>query len=224
MPMFVLYVIADRGIFSSDHEWLEKTAEVAAACSGRERVGLQVRIKSETPDRKVALAAIAKEVLGPAGTGAFLNGSTAEALQAGYHAVHWPELAIPGERPVIAPELRIGASIHSVEAARRAEAAGATFLVFGSVFEPGSKPGVAAGTAPLADVAQQSKLPVLAVGGITPERVETCIRDGAHGVAVVSGVMRAADPASAIDSYLAACEAAGGPELVERGGSSWFRN
>lgn len=223
MPMFVLYVIADRGIFSSDQEWLEKTTEVATACSGRE-VGLQVRIKSETPDRKVALAAMAKEALGPAGNGAFLNGSTAEALQAGYHAVHWPEVAIPGEPPAPAPGLRIGASIHSVDAARRAEAGGATFLLFGSVFEPGSKPGVAAGTAPLTDVAQQSKLPVLAIGGITPERVETCIRAGAHGVAVVSGVMRAGDPARAIDSYLAACEAAGGPELVQRGGTSWFRN
>src|SRR5665811_1909487 len=143
MPMFVLYVIADRGIFSSDHEWLEKTAEVAAACSGRERVGLQIRIKSEPPDQKAALAAVAKEAMGPAGAGAFLNGSTAEALQAGYNAVHWPEIMIPGEQPAGGPGMTAGASVHSVEAAGRAEAAGATFLVFGSMFEPGSKPGTA---------------------------------------------------------------------------------
>ncbi|HEY5477523.1 MAG TPA: thiamine phosphate synthase [Tepidiformaceae bacterium] len=224
MPMFVLYVIADRGIFSSDHEWLEKTADVAAACAKRDRVALQVRIKSETPDRKAALAAMAKEALGPASAGAFLNGGTTEATQAGYNAVHWPEIEIPTGHPANVPGLRAGASVHSVEAAARAETAGASFLVFGSVFEPGSKPGTAAGTAPLTDVAQHANLPVLAVGGITPERVETCIRAGAFGVAVVTGVMRATDPADAIDTYLAACEAAGKPELVERGGSSWLRN
>lgn len=222
--MFVLYVIADRGIFSSDNEWLEKIEEVASACATRDRVGLQVRIKSETPDRKAALASMAREALGPAGAGALLNGSTAEAMQAGYDGVHWPEALIPAERPGTTPGLRCGASVHSEEAADRAATAGATFLVFGSVFEPGSKPGTAAGTRPLADVARHSSLPVLAVGGITPDRVETCIRAGACGVAVVTGVMRAGDPARAIATYLAACEAAGSPELVERGGSSWFRN
>jgi len=224
MPMFVLYVIADRGIFASDNEWLEKLAEVASACASRDRVGLQVRIKSEPPDRKAVLAAVAKEALGPASATAFLNGSTAEATQAGYNAVHWPEILVPAERSAGDLGLRAGASVHSVETAVRAETAGASFLVFGSVFEPGSKPGTAAGTEPLADVARHLNLPVLAVGGITPDRVERCIRAGAYGVAVVTGVMRAGDPARAIDTYLAACEAAGSPELVERGGSSWFRN
>ncbi len=222
--MFVLYVIADRGIFSSDDEWLEKIADVASACASRDRVGIQVRIKSEPPDRKAALAAKAKEALGPASAGAFLNGSTAEATRAGYNGVHWPEIVIPGEQPASDTGLRAGASIHSVQAAARATTAGASFLVFGSVFEPGSKPGTAAGTGSLTDVAQHANLPVLAVGGITPDRVEACIRAGAYGVAVVTGVMRAGDPAGAIDTYLAACEAAGSPELVERGGSSWFRN
>jgi thiamine monophosphate synthase len=49
-------------------------------------------------------------------------------------------------------------------------------------------------------------LPVYALGGVTPGRVEDCLRAGAVGVAVISGVLGAPSPAAAIADYLRALE------------------
>jgi thiamine monophosphate synthase len=56
----------------------------------------------------------------------------------------------------------------------------------------------------LVDLMRRCRLPSIAIGGITPERVEPVIRAGAHGVAVMRGVWLAPDPARAVDGYLRA--------------------
>src|SRR6185295_14658557 len=136
---------------------------------------------------------------------------------------HWPEARIPAS--ATAPTLAWRtAAVHSSEAAVRAERAGATAVVFGSVYEPGSKPGSAAGIEALREAVAATALPVYAIGGITPERVAGCIAAGASGVAVVSGVLGAQAPGTAIDGYLAAltsaaAEPAGIASTIPRGGS-----
>ena len=52
-------------------------------------------------------------------------------------------------------------------------------------------------------------LPVVAIGGIDRERAAEAVKAGAAGVAVVSAVMAAPDPAAAARELLAAVEAAG---------------
>lgn len=205
--MFSLYVIADRGIFASDNEWLAKLDEVGAAGSGLPQVGLQVRIKDLGADAKAKLAARAHAVLAPHRVKALLNGSTSEAGWAEFAGVHWPEALIPEQPTALPPGFPAGASIHSEEAANRARAAGATFLVFGTVFDAGSKPARGVGAQPLRRIVETTALPVIAVGGITPAHVAACLEAGARGVAVVTGIMRARDPAAAINDYLNAIEA-----------------
>jgi thiamine monophosphate synthase len=65
---------------------------------------------------------------------------------------------------------------------------GATdYLVFGTVFETSSKPGLAvAGVAGLAAVAGATRLPVLAIGGVTAARIGEVMAAGASGVAGIS--------------------------------------
>ncbi|WP_252314962.1 thiamine phosphate synthase [Sinobaca sp. H24] len=91
--------------------------------------------------------------------------------------------------------LMTGWSVHSIEAAREKEKAGADYLFFGHVFSTGSKQGLQPrGLQQLSIIARESQLPVIAIGGITPEQVKDCIRSGAAGVAMLSGLYEAADP------------------------------
>jgi thiamine-phosphate diphosphorylase len=193
-----VYVIVDRGSMRDHEAWLEAIAELAAA-----EVALQVRGRE-------ASAAERAEAVGAAlaaGGRPLLNGSGDEARSAGAWGVHWPEAAIPAEPDRDGLGIA-AASVHSPEAAARAAAAGADFVVFGPVFDPGSKPGRGVGLEALARVAAASRLPVLALGGITPGRVASCRAAGAAGVAVVSGVLAARDRRAAVEEYRAAWRAA----------------
>jgi thiamine-phosphate diphosphorylase len=96
--------------------------------------------------------------------------------------------------------------VHSVEAAVRAEAAGAELLVAGTIFDAGSKPVAGEGIEKLRQIATSTALPVLAIGGIRPDRVAACIEAGAAGVAVVTSVLRAPDMAAAIRQLRAALD------------------
>jgi thiamine-phosphate pyrophosphorylase len=79
----------------------------------------------------------------------------------------------------------MGVSCHSLQEALAAESAGADYLVLGPVFETPSKLayGPPLGLAKLQETSARVKLPVLALGGITLERVKACLENGAAGIA-----------------------------------------
>ena len=92
-------------------------------------------------------------------------------------------------RSVFGGQLIVGVSTHSLEEASRAHREGADFATFGPVFETASKSvyGPAVGLGQLARVASAlSPFPLIALGGLSTERVETCLRAGAAGVAGIS--------------------------------------
>jgi len=61
------------------------------------------------------------------------------------------------------------------------------YLIFGTVFESRSKPDrVAAGLRELTAVADATRIPVLAIGGMTSDRIADVMRAGAAGVAGIS--------------------------------------
>ena len=87
-----------------------------------------------------------------------------------------------------APKLPVGASIHSVDEAIEVERAGAAWCVAGTVFETPSH----AGRPPariefVAEVVKAVKIPVIAIGGVTPEDVPALLHAGAHGIATIRG-------------------------------------
>jgi thiamine-phosphate diphosphorylase len=112
------------------------------------------------------------------------------ALAAEAHGVHLPGEAVPAHKVrSLAPRpFLVGRSVHTVQEAERVCTGGdLDYLVFGSVFETTSKRDRApAGLAALAAVAGAVPLPVLAVGGITVERVEEVCRAGAAGAAAIA--------------------------------------
>jgi thiamine-phosphate pyrophosphorylase len=106
--------------------------------------------------------------------------------------------------------LRVGASVHALEEAIEAAAAGADWIVFGPVYDTPAKRayGPPQGLRALERVSRGVKIPVIAIGGITPERVGEVRRAGAHGVAAISAILAAASPAAATRRFLDALSVA----------------
>lgn len=195
-----LLVVADRDYLADDERWLQVLREVGQAAAGAP-VAIQIRARRASPQELVPLAERARAAV-PRMVPLILSGEAALAASLGYDGVHWPEAAL--RRAVDAPGLRWrSAAVHGVAAVRAAEQAGANLLVFGAVFAPRSKDGPSFGLGALREAASATTLPVLAIGGIGPERVPACLDAGARGVAVVSGVLGARSPSAAITAYLA---------------------
>lgn len=127
-------------------------------------------------------------------------------------AVQLPErgLSVAGARRAAGLGVAVGRSVHSVEAALAAAREGADRLVVGTIFASPSHPvGNVAGPSLLGDVSsalasKQSRLPLLAIGGMTPERVAEARRAGADGVAAIRALWDAEDPGAAVRAFLAA--------------------
>jgi len=93
----------------------------------------------------------------------------------------------------------IGQSVHDLAEAEAARLSGADYLVVGPVFETASHPGrPALGLGQLKKiVGSAGDLPVIAIGGITAERVQDVKSAGAYGVAAIRALWDDADPAAA---------------------------
>jgi len=110
------------------------------------------------------------------------------ALAAGAAGVHLPEhdLPVAAARRLLGGVALLGRSVHSDAAAVAAEAEGADYIVFGSVFASVSHPGQpAAGLDELRRVAAAVRIPVLAIGGVDAERAAVCREAGAAGFAAI---------------------------------------
>ena len=124
----------------------------------------------------------------------FINTHTCIARDVGAAGVHLPANAEPVDfikETETNGNFYVGCSVHSFDEGKKREAEGADFLTYSPIYATASKPGYgpAVGTASLAEVVKGVKLPVFALGGITPARVSECLTVGAFGVAVMSGVM-----------------------------------
>ncbi|WP_010198532.1 thiazole tautomerase TenI [Bacillus sp. m3-13] len=103
------------------------------------------------------------------------------------------------------PDLRVGKSVHSYEEALQAEMDGADFILFGHIYSTSSKEGlVPKGLLELKRLTTSLKIPVIAIGGITPDKIKELRAFGAGGIAVMSGIMDAKDNVRAAKAFQAA--------------------
>ena len=120
------------------------------------------------------------------------------------------DLPVPIARSVLGEDLILGASASTVEQAREAEAQGASYIGFGPIYPTTSKAnaGATQGLRRLSACCEAVSCPVIAIGGITYDRVHAVIGAGAHGVAVISAVALAEDPTRAAARFRHAIDAA----------------
>ncbi len=123
------------------------------------------------------------------------------AQTAGADGVHLraDSVAAPRLRSLVPDGFLVGRSVHSTSEAVAAESAGGVdYLIFGTVFPSGSKPAdhPAAGLEPLRTVCASVRLPVIAIGGITPGRLVDVAATGAAGFAAI-GAFAESDRAGA---------------------------
>ena len=107
-------------------------------------------------------------------------------------------------RNILGPDCIIGISCYNeIKQAFAAEASGANYIAFGAFFPTTSKSSTSvATTALLSQARQQLNLPVVAIGGITPENGKELVQAGADFLAVISGIYEAVDPALATRAYV----------------------
>jgi len=202
LPAPCLMVVTDR-VLCGGAEGL--TAAVEAAVSGGADA-VQLREK-DLPDSELSTLARRLRKVTQGRSLLLVNGPLTVALDAGADGVHLPE----GEPMSLRPSegFLVGRSVHSVEAARRAEAEGADYLIAGPVYETRSHPGVQpAGLALIEEIASVVGVPVLAIGGVTAERVDEVVRAGAAGVAVISAVFASPNPRAASEALRRALDSA----------------
>jgi len=153
---------------------------------------VQVREKDLPPQKILALV---REIVRAADTAKLIvNDRLDVAVAAGAAGVHLGRESAPIREVVRwcrggnAPkEFLIGASCHTLSEAREVEIAGASYLIFGPVFDTPSKRafGEPVGIAKLAQVCATVKIPVLAIGGIGLRNARECFQAGAAGIAAI---------------------------------------
>jgi len=167
---------------------------------------VSLREKYLPPDEQIALAqALAPLVRAHRGV-LILHGDAGLAERAGCDGVHLPAGAdCTAARAALGADKLVGISIHTVAEARAIDPVLVDYAVAGPAFETPSKPGYEPrpGPAGLSDIIRVARVPVLAIGGITAARVGELVAAGAAGVAVMGGVMRAADPGREVAALIA---------------------
>lgn len=123
----------------------------------------------------------------------FVNSAADVATEVGADGVHLPEDVAGVATPLI-----VGRSVHSLEAAVRAERDGVDYLVAGPVFETRSHEGApGVGVELVRKICEAVRLPVLGIGGVDYLRAADVMRAGAVGVAVISAILAAPSPRDA---------------------------
>ena len=199
MDLVGLYLVTDRRATRG-----RELVGVVSECLGAGLRTVQVREKDLPRDDLLGLARQLRELTRRAGARLFINGDVGVAREVGADGVqrtHDRRIARAD-----AAGLAIGASVHGLVEALEAERDGADFLVFGPIYDTPSKRdyGPPQGLEPLAKVVAAVRLPVLAIGGITPARVREVRAAGAAGVAVISAILAADSPGEATSRFLEA--------------------
>jgi thiamine-phosphate pyrophosphorylase len=167
---------------------------------------IQLRVKGRS-DRELYDLGV-RLVAACAGYGAtcIVNDRVDIALAIGAQGTHLgaDDLSVAAVRRIVGPGHLIGGTAREPVRAATLVDEGADYLGVGPAFATSTKDGLPApiGPAGIEAVARAVPVPVIAIGGITVDRVETVLAAGAYGIAVVGAVSDADDPGAATRDLL----------------------
>lgn len=110
-------------------------------------------------------------------------------------------------RHIMGPRAIVGVSVSTVAELERTDLIGCDYIGTGPTFPTSTKTDAkpAHGLAGLRDIVNRSPIPAVAIGGIDPSNAKECFAHGAAGVAVISCITRAENPAAAAAALAGAC-------------------
>ena len=161
---------------------------------------LQYRNKTAVPRVRAEQARLLQALCADAHVPLLVNDDARLAASIGAAGVHLgtEDGDIAAARDILGPTAIIGASCHDdLALADAAAAAGANYLAFGAFFPSSTKPTAHRATPALLHAAARHHLPLVAIGGITPDNGAIPIAAGADLLAVIGGVFDAPDPVAA---------------------------
>ncbi len=166
---------------------------------------LQIREKNLTADAIEAEGEVLREICKRYHVPCIVNDSVEVALECDADGVHVGQGDIMDRdvRALIGPDKILGITAHNVEEAKAAESAGADYIGVGAVFPTSTKKN----TSPLSmehlkEIVAAVNIPVVAIGGISADNIMRLSGSGVDGVAVVSALFGADDPAAATRDML----------------------
>ena len=167
---------------------------------------LQYRDKTASPRDLLATSRELVSSLKPHGASLVVNDRPDIAVLAGAAGVHVgrEDLDPAQARAVVGQEMWIGASTHNLEQFRQAAEASADYIAVGPIFATTSKanPDPVVGLELIRQVRHLTEKPIVAIGGITLERVASVIEAGADSVAVIRDVVCSAAPGEQARRFL----------------------
>ena len=168
---------------------------------------VQLRAPEVPADQLPALARLLTEICRPEGVRLLVNDDVGAAVLGGADGAHVGQSDDPQRaRDMLGPEKLLGISVSSPAEARAAVAAGANYVgvtVWATATKPEASP---VGIEGLRAIAEACAVPIIAIGGISPERVPQVLAAGATAVAAVSWVAASADPVGATRALVHAVE------------------
>lgn len=197
-----LYAILDIGLC--------KGREPIAVLDGFLQAGVklvQLRAKDCASNALFTLAGAARESTRRAGAQLIVNDRLDVALAVRADGVHLgqEDLPLAAARKIAGDRLIVGISTHTLDQARRAEAALADYIGFGPMFATTTKTTGHSprGLAMLGEIKAALSIPVVAIGGINEQNVASVWRAGADSAAIISDLMGADDARRKIKTILA---------------------
>jgi thiamine-phosphate pyrophosphorylase len=192
LPDPPLLVVTDR------HQALRPLVEIVGFALAAGCRWVSLREKDLPEDEQILLARTLLPITRRHNACLMLHGEAALADLAGTDGVHLPSGSdAAAARKLLGAGKLIGLSIHTAAEAAAVDPATVDYAIAGPAFETPSKPGYGPeiGRKGLRELAAAAHVPLLAIGGINTVRIGDVIAAGCAGIAVMGGVMRAADPA-----------------------------
>ncbi|HZP95922.1 MAG TPA: thiamine phosphate synthase [Candidatus Limnocylindria bacterium] len=200
-----LYLVADAGIVPV----AELAPRVAAALRGGVTM-VQLRAKERTTREQLDLARALRSLCRTSHVPFVVNDRVDVALASGADGAHVGHIGredMPPDdaRALLGGDAIVGVSVGSADEASEAERLGASYVSAGPMYDTRTKSdaGAAVGPTLLEHARAATRLPLVGIGGITPDRVGALRAAGADGVCVARGILCAPDPAAAAREYIA---------------------
>lgn len=166
---------------------------------------VQLRDPHGSTRHQIETAKALLEILRPRGIPLIINDRVDVALAVDADGVHVGQSDMPTTmvRELIGPDRILGLSVSTFAELEADDVAYADYLGIGPVFATATKPNAAApiGFDGLAAMVSARTIPVVAIGGVKIGHVEPTLGAGADGLAVVSAIMAAEDPAGAAAGF-----------------------